>query len=201
MLDTIVAFMESKSIWVYVFIFFAETLFTTLSTLRVVLTNRGERFMSMIISVFEILIWVIVTGTVLNSVTSDPFKIVVYGAAYSTGIFLGSVVEGRLALGIISLSIFLPEDDTVSVIINALKENGYGATIWDATGIHNVRRKVIIVVAKRKSKKDVIDLIHSFTQHAVITVSNVASIQGGYVTDGHHSRRNRSISPIPQLHV
>lgn len=196
MLDAIVTFMESKSVWVYVCIFLAEALYTSLSTLRVVLMNRGERLTSAIISIFEIMIWVVVTGTVLGSVTSDPLKIVVYAIAFALGIVIGSLVEGRLALGTVSLSIFLPEDETVEQIIEALRQNGYGATILDAVGIIHARRKVIMVVAKRKNEKKVIDLINSITEHAVITVSSVASMKGGYMG----GRRKKVISPIPKLH-
>lgn len=195
-MDAFVAFMESKSVWVYVCIFLAETLYTALSTLRGVLVNRGERLASAFISIFEIIIWVIVTGAVLGSVTSDPLKIVVYALAFALGIFLGSLVEKRLALGTVSLSIFLPEDETVETLIAALKENGYGATILDAVGIIHARRKVIMVVAKRKQEMDLITLINDITENAVITVSSVASMKGGYMT----GNRRRFIFPIPKFH-
>lgn len=195
-MDAFVAFMESKSIWVYVCIFLAETLYTALSTLRGVLVNRGERLASAFIALFEIIIWVIVTGAVLGSVTSDPLKILVYALAFALGIFLGSLLEKRLALGTVSLSIFLPEDETVEELIDKLKENGYGATILDATGIIHTRRKVIMVVAKRKHEIDLINLINSITENAVITVSAVASMKGGYMT----GNRRRFIFPVPKFH-
>jgi len=195
-LDAFVAFMESKSIWVYVCIFLAETLYTALSTLRGVLVNRGERLASAFIALFEIIIWVVVTGAVLGSVTSDPLKIVVYALAFALGIFLGSVLEKRLALGTVSLSIFLPEDETAEALIAALKENGYGATILDATGILHARRKVIMVVAKRKHEMALIELINGITENAVITVSGVASMKGGYMT----GNRRRFIFPVPKFH-
>ena len=195
-MDAFIAFMESKSIWVYVCIFLAETLYTALSTLRVVLVNRGERLASAILSIFEIIIWVIVTGAVLGSVTSDPLKIVVYAVAFALGIYLDSLLEQRLALGTVSLSIFLPEDETVEKLIGALKENGYGATILDATGILHARRKVIMVVAKRKQEMDLIELINGIAENAVITVSGVASMKGGYMA----RNRKRFVFPIPKFH-
>lgn len=199
-MEAFAAFMASKSIWVYVCIFFAETLYTSLSTLRGVLTNRGERVTSSIISFFEIMLWVVVTGTVLGSVTSDPLKIVVYAVAFATGIFLGSKLESRLALGTISMSIFLPEDETTDEIIAALKAKGYGATILDAAGILYAKRKVIIVVALRKNEREIIDLIHSLTDQAVISVSNVASIRGGYEHGDHFGKRKKSVPLIPKVH-
>ena len=195
-MDALMQFMASKSVWVYVAIFLTETFYTALSTLRVVMMNKGEKVISSILSFFEILIWVVVTGTVLGSVTSDPLKIVVYAVAYALGIFLGSIVEKKLALGTISLSVFLPDDETVQPIIDALKENGYGATILDATGIRYAHRKVLIIVAKRKDERAVMDLIHSKTQNAVISVSAVASINGGYV----YGHRKRNIFSFPRIH-
>ncbi len=177
-------FMSSQSIWMYLFVFVGETVYTTLAILRSILVNRGEKGIGAFIAFFEVMLWAVVTSTVLTGITSDPIKLVVYGAAYALGQVLGAFFEGRLALGMISLFIFLPADETVEIIISTLREHGYGATILDATGILYAHRKVIIVTAKRKNKKPLVQMIEGIAPHAFISENAVTSTKGGYLKRG-----------------
>ena len=58
-------FLMGNSIWVYLFIFFGKILEVSVSTVRLVLINRGERTKGAILAFFDILLWVLITGTVL----------------------------------------------------------------------------------------------------------------------------------------
>lgn len=129
-----IEFINGKSIWVYLFIFFGKILEVTLATIRNVLVNRGERNKGTIISIFEVIIWVIITGTVLNGFTSDIWKVIVFCVAYALGIFLGSYFEDKLALGLSTIQVIAPDAENCQTIAEALRCEGHAVTVIDGEG-------------------------------------------------------------------
>ena len=65
-------FLQNMGAGIYFVIFFGKILEVTVSTLRSVLINRGERVKGTIIAFFDILLWLIITGTVLHGYQDDP---------------------------------------------------------------------------------------------------------------------------------
>lgn len=98
--DWLGVFMSGQNIWVYAFIFFGKILEVSVSTLRIVLINRGIRLVGSLLAVIEIIIWLIVTSTVLNGFQTDPIRIVFYAAAFGMGNFIGSWLDEKLAFGL-----------------------------------------------------------------------------------------------------
>jgi len=197
-MEAILDFVNGNSFWVYLLICIAEAFYTAICVIRVIVLNRGNRIVASGLALVEILLWVAITGTVLTNLLTNPLKVFAYGLGFALGTYLGACLEARLALGFISLSIFLPDTDCIALVTDLLSKNGYGATMIDATGLQHTSRKVLMVVAKRKNEKSVVDLIHSVTNKAVITVSAVTSIEGGYVKGRGH-RKPLTISHLPRV--
>lgn len=85
--------------WIYFAIFFAKLIEVPLATVRIVLINRGEKLKGSLIGFVEVLIWIVVVGNVLDSLSEDPIKALVYCLAFACGNYLGSIVEDKLAIG------------------------------------------------------------------------------------------------------
>src|SRR5690554_6864634 len=96
-------FLDNLGPWIYFLIFFGKIIEVTVATLRMVLINRGERVKGMIIAFFDILLWLIVTGTVLDGYQEDPLRIVAFATAFAVGNYLGSWFEDKLAFGLSSI--------------------------------------------------------------------------------------------------
>lgn len=176
-----VDFVTGKSVGLYFFIFFGKIFEVAFATLRQVLVNRGERNKGTIVALFEVVIWVIVTGTVLNDFTSDILKVVVFCIAFAIGVFLGSYIETKLALGLNTLQVISPDAQTSEPIAAALRENGLAVTIMDGEGKDYANRKIMIVHLKRNQTTQTIKLIRSISDKCVIAVSDLKVINGGFI--------------------
>lgn len=80
-------------IWYYLAIFLIKILEVTLGTVRLVLITKGERVKGTILGIIEAFIWLALVSTVLDNVTQDPIKAVLYGVGFGVGNFLGSLLE------------------------------------------------------------------------------------------------------------
>ena len=174
-------FINGNSVWVYLFIFFGKILEVTIATLRHVLINRGERNKGTVISIFEVIIWVVITGTVLNGFTKDILKVVVFCAAFALGNFLGSYIEGKLALGLSTMQVISPDPDCCKELADTLRGSGLAVTVIDGEGKDGAHRKVMIIHLKRNKISSTVKLIRSISDKSVIAVSDLKVIHGGFI--------------------
>ena len=181
--NALTTFSQTQSVWVYVFIFIGKLLEVTTSTLRIVLINRGIRALGSVLAVLEITMWVIITGTVLAGFSSDPIKIVVYAAAFGMGNFFGSWLDEKLAFGLSSIQVVVPDATSAHNLSNQLREKGFGITTLDVHGIEGQTRYMLLLMIRRKFLHEALELIKNASCNAVITVSDVKVQKGGYLRD------------------
>jgi uncharacterized protein YebE (UPF0316 family) len=173
-------FLSGNSIWLYMFIFFGKILEVAVSTVRVVLINRGEKVIGSIIAVFEIALWLLVTGTVLVGFQKDIIKCVVFVAAFALGNYVGSWMEGKLAFGLCSIQVTVNEDAKSHELIDLLRSNDLAVTEIKGKG-KDGDRDVLIIHIKRKRVQETIDLIKQNLENALIVVNDTKVIRGGYI--------------------
>ncbi|QSX05532.1 DUF2179 domain-containing protein [Sedimentibacter sp. zth1] len=164
----------------YIIIFLAKIVEVTLMTLRVVYINKGEKLIGAIIAFFEVFIWIIVVSSVLNNLAEDPIKILVYCSAFAIGNYLGVIIENKLAVGLSSMQVIVPEDVGFK-IATTLRNNHYGVTIIDGKGIDDVKKDILIVMLKRKRIKEAKVIINEELPNALITINDVKNLHGGYI--------------------
>ena len=173
-------FLSESSIWIYLFIFFGKILEVAISTVRVVLINRGERTKGSIIAFFEIILWLIVTGTVLTGFQDDIIKCVVFAVAFAIGNFVGSWMEDRLAFGLCSIQVIVPESTESQELVAKLRENNFAVTVIKGKG-KDGERELLILHLKRKRIAQAVELIKCNLQNAVIVVNDSKIIRGGFI--------------------
>jgi uncharacterized protein YebE (UPF0316 family) len=177
-------FFSSTGPAVYAFIFFGKIVEVAASTLRIVIINRGEKLKGAFIAAFEVLLWIIIAGTVLNGFQDDPLKIAVYVLAFAIGVYLGTWLEAKIALGFCSMHIIIPDNDDENrknELMVSLRQHGYGLTSLDGNG-KDGHREVLLLHLKRKKVEDVIKLAQSHFENAVIAVNDIKTIKGGFIT-------------------
>ncbi len=180
-LNALTSFSHTQSVWVYVFIFFGKMLEVTTSTLRIVLINRGIRSLGSLLAVIEITMWLIITSTVLTGFQSDPLKIAVYAVAFGLGNFLGSWLDEKLAFGLSSIQIVVPDLASAHSLSTTLREKGFGITTMDVHGIENESRYMLLMMIQRKRLHEALDLITNSCEKSVVTVTDVKVQKGGYL--------------------
>ncbi len=166
-------------ILIYTGIFLAKLVEVSLSTVRIVLVGRGEKLKGTVIGFFEVLLWLVVTANVLSSVASDPFKILVYCAGFSCGIYLGMVIEDKLAIGTACIQAVVLPDGKGNLSQN-LRQQGYGVTVMQGQGRDSVV-EVLMIYVKRKSLPEATELIRSHNPNALITINDVRSLRNGFM--------------------
>ncbi|MBU3129233.1 DUF5698 domain-containing protein [Clostridium tagluense] len=162
----------------YILIFFAKIIEVSLTTVRVVLITRGEKFYGAIIGFFEVLIWLYVISTVLVGISKEPFKMVIYALGFSCGNYIGCILEDKLALGLMTINAIVSEKDG-HTLAKILRAENVGVTIIDAEGLKE-DKKMLILHVKRKRKSQILKIIHNSHIKAVISLMDTKTIYGGY---------------------
>lgn len=166
-------------IMIYVFIFVAKLVEVSMATIRNVLINRGEKLKGAIIGFFEVMIWVIVVNQVLDGISEDPIKLIVYCLAFAMGNYMGVIIENKLAIGTASIQAVVAEEYK-NELASALRERGFGVTIVQAEGRNGVV-DIFMIYLKRKCIDEAIQLIHEYSPTTFVSVNDVRTLKNGYI--------------------
>jgi len=180
MLQTVIDFITAVPFWELLLILFSKIIEVTIGTMRVILITKGYRKPGTILAVFEILLWVFIASRVIMGITEYPMKGIVYSVGFAIGIYFGSMLETRLAVGKILIHVITSKTSSVEVM-RVLRNAGHGVTSIDAQG-KDSERVVMMIFANRKNKQTIIDLVDSLDLKAVIVSNEVSIVQGGYVS-------------------
>ncbi len=180
MWQTIANFFTSVPLSEVLIIFFAKVIEVSVGTLRIIFIGKGYRKPGTFLAIIEILLWVFIASKVIVGITQAPLKGIIYSLGFAAGVYVGSILEARLAVGKVYIQAVIMREEAAKVV-NAIREAGYGVTVLAAQGKFR-SRKVLMIFANRKEKDVVINLINSMDDDALVVVNDVSSIQGGYVS-------------------
>jgi len=159
------------------FIFFARIIDMSLGTVRMILTIRGDKLIASIVGFFEISVYIVALNLVLKQL-DDPIKFLAYGLGFASGIFIGTMVEEKMALGYRGLQVILSQDN--AHITETLRDEGYALTTWNGHGLEGPKLVINIVVRRnlaRKCERRIMEL----DPNAFIVFLEPKSFSGGYV--------------------
>jgi len=165
------------SVAIYFFIFFAKLLEVSIATIRIVLTARGNRVVASIIAGVEVTIWLLVFTTVLGDL-QDPFAIVAYVAAFMAGIYMGILIEDKLALGLAQVEV-IAETDEAREIVGKLRGCGYGVTTFECEGFEG-KKTSIVMKLHRKDVPSTVALLKEY-DHLFATVTDLRKVSIGSI--------------------
>lgn len=163
----------------YVLVFCGKMIEVTFSTLRITFSGKGKKFIAAFFGIFENGIWVLLASSVLDDVTSDPMKLVAYCAAFSCGIILGTSVEQKLAVGLTAIQIVIPGTEAVE-LGKIMREHGFGVTILEGHSVDGTERSLLLIQLRRKLVSQAVQIAKEAEPNAVISVSDVKSVSGGF---------------------
>jgi len=165
-----------------VLIFLARVCDMSLDTIRVIFVSKGIRYLPAIVGFFEVIIWLVAIGQVMNNLTNVVCYLA-YGAGFATGTIIGMAIEERLSLGLATVRIITAEDP--AGLIRVLRSHDYGVTVLDAEGGKG-RVKVIFTIIKRQDLQHVVAIIKDFNPDAFYSVEDVKAVAEG-VFPSHNS--------------
>lgn len=183
-MEYIINFFTQVPFWELMLILLAKIVEVSLATLRVILIAKGFRKLGTILSIFEILLWVFVASTVINGIGEAPVKGLVYSVGFTVGVYIGSVLENKLAVGQIMIHVITSKENGTN-ITEVIRQNGFGATEMNAKGMDS-EKLVLLVFANRKNSQQIMRTIEAADPHAVVVSNEVSLLHGGYVNPLRH---------------
>jgi len=148
----------------------------TLDTLRVLVVMRGRKAIAWILGFFQAGIFVLAISSVLENL-DNPLNIAGYAAGFATGNVVGMLIEERLAIGHILLSIVSPRRG--SAIAENLRGEGYAVTEIPARGKDGMVSLLYVNVLRRNTDR-VKKLANEIDPEAFITAEDVRPIRRGF---------------------
>jgi len=156
-------------------IFCARICDVTLGTIRVIFISKGIKYIAPMIGFFEVIIWLLAIGQVMNNLTNGV-AYVAYGAGFASGTFIGMLIEEKISIGLASVRI-ITKDDPVA-LVQYLRSHDYGVTSIDGEG-GTGRVKMVFTIIKRQDLPHVISIIKQFYPSAFYSVEEIKSVAEG----------------------
>jgi uncharacterized protein YebE (UPF0316 family) len=156
-------------------IFGARICDMSMDTVRVIFMSKGIKYLPSIIGFFEVIIWLVAIGQVMNNLTNIVCYIA-YGAGFATGTFIGMAIEEKLSLGLTSVRIITKEDP--SALMQYLRAHDYGVTVVNGEG-GTGPVKMVFTIIKRKDLNHVVSIIKQFHPKGFYSIEEVKSVAEG----------------------
>ena len=175
--EAIVHFFTAASPLELFLIFISKIVEVAIYTLRIILIGKGYRKQGTLLSFAEIVLWVFVASRVIMGIAEAPIKGVVYSIGFTAGVYLGSVLEARIAMGRVMIEAIVSKVNASAVTAN-LRDLGYAVTTVEAMG-RDSEKTVLKIFANRKGMDEIMNQIHSLDGTAMIIGNDITTLRGG----------------------
>ena len=175
MVESLISPVTFTFVIVPLMIFFARVCDMTLDTIRVIFLSKGVKYLPPVIGFFEVIIWLVAIGQVMNNMTNVVCYIA-YGAGFATGTFIGMAIEEKISLGLTSVRIITKEDP--ADLMHYLRSHNYGITSINGEG-GTGPVKMVFTIIKRSDLTHVIGIINEYHPNAFYSIEEVKSVAEG----------------------
>jgi uncharacterized protein YebE (UPF0316 family) len=156
-----------------ILIFLARIMDVSINTVRIIYMLNNKRWIATVMGFFEALIWLMAIGQILQSIDS-PVSYIAYAGGFAGGIYVGMLIENRLAIGSVMVRIITTTEG--DKLVERIKENSYRLTHVDAEGAKG-HVKIIFLILERKRLQKLINTIQYYNPSAFYTVEGVKFVK------------------------
>ncbi|GAA0430231.1 DUF5698 domain-containing protein [Lentibacillus halophilus] len=168
--------MLDNAIAMVTIILIINIVYVSLSTMRMILTLKNRRYMAAFVSMFEIVVYVLGLGLVLDNL-NEIQNLVAYAIGFGTGVIVGTKIEEKLALGYITVNVISSNPDID--FTRQVRDKGYGVTSWFAYGMEG-DRLAMQILTPRKYELRLYETIKQIDPKAFIISYEPKQIHGGF---------------------
>ena len=129
---------------------FAKIIEITIQSLKTCMMVKGQRVKAAGLGFIECVIWGVAISTIIGTLGDNPFLLLFYCIGYATGLFLGSTIENKIALGTSNLELIAGIESTEK-IIEYLKKNNRGYTVFEGRGSKDKMNMIFIVLPRKET--------------------------------------------------
>ena len=157
----------------------AKIIEITIQSLKTCMMVKGQRLKAAGLGFVECGIWGLVISTIIGTLGDNLLLLLFYCFGYATGLFLGSTLEGKIALGTSNLQLIANAEKT-AVIIEYLKAHNRGYTVFDGQGSVDKMNMVFIVLPRKEVKRTLKEIRELCEGKVFVVASDVSKYAGGY---------------------
>ena len=153
----------------------------TIQSLKTCMMVKGQRLKAAALGFLECTIWGLVISTVIGTLGDNLLLLLFYCIGYATGLFLGSTLESKIALGTSNLELIASPESTEK-IITYLREKNRGYTVFEGQGSVDRMNMVFIVLPRKEMKRTLREIRAVCDNKVFVVASEVSKYAGGYGT-------------------
>ena len=157
----------------------AKIIEITIQSLKTCMMVKGQRLKAAGLGFLECTIWGLVISTIIGTLGDNLFLLAFYCVGYATGLFLGSTLESKIALGTSNLQL-IANDENTQKIVEYLKRQGRGYTIFDGQGSTDKMNMILIVLPRRDASRVLKEIRKICENNVFVVASEVSKYAGGY---------------------
>jgi len=150
-------------------IFLARITDVSINTIRIIYVLGGRRWTATVLGFFESFIWLMAIRQIFEHL-DNWICYVAYPAGFATGIFVGMIIEERIAYGKVIVRIITRKD--VNELIEFLNENRFRYTHVNAEGPDG-HENLVFTVLERESLEHLLYKLKAMLPTAFYTVEKV----------------------------
>jgi uncharacterized protein YebE (UPF0316 family) len=166
----------------------------SLGTIRMVSVVQGRRTFAAVLGFFEALVFISVVAKVLLNM-NQPIYAIAYGLGFSTGTFLGMVIEQRLAFGKQLVFLLTPKGPQLAEILRA---GDYRITELNGQTRDGYLRILCVEIARRQVNK-LISIASAVDQQCIVIVNDVRRADVARRIDPQGNKRKPSWFSAPEI--
>ncbi|WP_099157713.1 DUF2179 domain-containing protein [Virgibacillus ndiopensis] len=191
--------MLSNAYVMVIIILAINIVYVSFSTIRMILTLKGRRYLAAFVSMFEVVVYILGLGLVLDNL-NEVQNIIAYAVGFGIGVVVGTKIEEKLALGYITVNVISSNPDIE--FTRKLREKGYGVTSWFAYGMEG-DRLAMQILTPRKYELMLYETIKTIDPKAFIISYEPKQINGGFwvkqVRKGRLGKKNVAAASKPSV--
>lgn len=156
-------------------IFLARVVDVSMGTLRTILVFKSYRVLAAMIGFFEVLIWLVAAGKVIQNLDSW-YLAVSYAGGFAIGNIVGIWLESKLAMG--SELIRAVSENPEIRLASRLREQDFSVVEITGHGENAAPVEILLVVEQRRKLPRLLQLINHVDPDAVYTTSDIKHHHG-----------------------
>lgn len=160
-------------------ILLVQLLYVPMLTLRTISMVKNLKMLTAVFGFLEAAIYIFGLAIVLSGKQSFV-EMLIYALGFSMGLVAGIFIEQKLAIGYSSFNVNINHDN--DLLIQELRDNGFGVTVYVGEGRNGTRIK-LDVLTQRKRETELLERIKRHEPNAFIISYEPKTFSGGYLSE------------------
>lgn len=157
----------------------AKIIEISIQSLKTCMMVKGERLKAAGLGFLECVIWGLAISTIIGTLGDDLFLLLFYCVGYAIGLFLGSTIENKIALGTSNLEL-VANDESTEKITEYLRNNNRGYTVFVGHGSIDKMNMIFVVLPRKEMTKTLKEVRMVSDNKVFVVASEISKYAGGY---------------------